>query len=173
VAKHGNKIQCGLIARNDFQVENKQFKFLVVDLLPNRIKNSFIRCDFYDTFESCKDVLKKVYTGDACLEDFLSSEEILCTTGFQVITNLLRNSCKKTFICNMSQMKPQDWVKGMNCLKFMDLFCRDFQVTIPLHFKEQLVDTVKEANANNTIQEIQDWISYDTETSWNYLCGRF
>jgi len=27
VAKHGNKIHCGLIARNDFQVENKNSSF--------------------------------------------------------------------------------------------------------------------------------------------------
>jgi hypothetical protein len=182
VAKHGTQIHCGLIVRNDFQVENKKFKFfqvenkkfkfLVVDLLPHD-NISYIRFNFCNTFESCKDTLKKVFPNNACGEDFLSSEEILCTTGFQVIKNLVTNSCNEKFICDMSQKKPQDWVEGMNCLKFMDMFCRDFKVTIPLDFKEKLTKTAKTSFANNTIQEIQDWISFDTETSWNYLCGRF
>jgi len=48
VAKHGNKIHCGLIGRNDYLVGDKIFKFLVIDLMPNlETKKSYIRCDFY------------------------------------------------------------------------------------------------------------------------------
>jgi hypothetical protein len=70
-------------------------------------------------------------------------------------------------------MRPEDWISGMNCLKFMDQFCTDFSIQYDDGFKKELADSLKKDNKYSEREEVRDWCLLDTETAWNHLNGRF
>jgi hypothetical protein len=132
-----NRIHCGIIVKNDFQVEKSPFTFAVIHLLPisRRVK---IVVHFRNNLEDCKRCLACVYGNSQFLDKFLLSELTENKKPFKILQPWVERTLDREFVLSLTETNRDEYFNGTNCLKFVESFSRAFEYTISSDFSDEL-----------------------------------
>jgi hypothetical protein len=132
-----NRIHCGIIVKNDFQVEKSPFSFAIIHLLPiaHRVK---IVVHFRNDLEDCKRCLACVYGNSQFLDKFLLSELTENNKPFKVLQPWVERTLDREFVLSLTETNRDEYFNGTNCLKFVESFSRAFDYTISSDFSDDL-----------------------------------
>ena len=132
-----NRIHCGIIVENSFQIKNSNFPFAVIHLLRNgkRVK---INVHLRSCLEDCQKCLASVYGRENLPDQFLLSEPAGNKSPFKTLETWIERTLDRQFVLSIDETNGAEYFNGTNCLKFVESFSRAFNYEISTDFSEKL-----------------------------------